>query len=164
MMERAVPRQGQNTKIVGTGLDWEGRGRLRGISLERQKAVFFMYCLIEFRNNKATTFNISYLLAADVARRRWKDQTYFLPAVEQLIAELGCNVAISMQRATMPSRETEGTELLRHRAEDQHPVQVCTLLPASRLLHQTLPGRTSPASRCHKACSREADLRLAPKS
>ena len=93
MLDGALTRDTSEIRIYETKME---KGKLvNWVSMEKQRALFFIYCLVEFRNNKAMTFNILYLTAADFVRNRWKDLPYFAEAVDQLITTLRCNAPLS---------------------------------------------------------------------
>lgn len=66
------------------------------LNFEKKKALIICYCLIQFRNFKATSFNILYLVVAVVLKQIWKKQPYIMEAVEEIISILKCNISTSM--------------------------------------------------------------------
>ncbi len=65
------------------------------LALEKKKALLMLYCLIQFRNFKATSFNILYLVAAGLIRNRWGKHRVFSDTLTAIISTLKCNLASS---------------------------------------------------------------------
>jgi len=61
------------------------------ILLEKQKALFLIYCLMQFRNKKATSFNVFYLIIADIIRKRYK---YLKEPLEKFVDVLKLNIPL----------------------------------------------------------------------
>ncbi len=61
-------------------------------NLEKKKALLMFYCLIQFRNFKATSFNILYLVAAGMLKNRWGKHKIFSDTLNSIISILKCNM------------------------------------------------------------------------
>eukprot|EP00826_Nyctotherus_ovalis_P038319 TRINITY_DN3584_c0_g11_i1.p1 TRINITY_DN3584_c0_g11~~TRINITY_DN3584_c0_g11_i1.p1 ORF type:complete len:178 (-),score=56.01 TRINITY_DN3584_c0_g11_i1:48-581(-) len=73
------------------------------LNLEKQKSMLFLYCLLQFRNNKANTFNVLYLVAAYAVYRRYKTTSYFRPAIRRLMLQLWLNAPLRKVQSTNSS-------------------------------------------------------------
>lgn len=69
-----------------------------GLALEKQKAEFLIYCFVEFRNHKATMFNVLYLAIADQFRKCYKGDKCITAAVEEFVKALRLNAPLRRKR------------------------------------------------------------------
>ena len=61
-------------------------------TLEKKKALLMFYCLIQFRNFKATSFNILYLVTAGLFKNRWGKHGVFAGTVQSMLLILKSNL------------------------------------------------------------------------
>lgn len=66
-------------------------GSFGNVSLEKQKAILILYCLIQFRNKKAQLFNVLYLVAAIVMWNKYKGNPEFEFVLKQFVDVLRMN-------------------------------------------------------------------------
>jgi len=70
------------------------------LSLERQKAMLFLYCLLQFRNNKANNFNALYLVVAYAIYDKYKNANNFRLSVKKAILKLSTNAPLQKIQST----------------------------------------------------------------
>ncbi len=63
-----------------------------GLQLERKQALLLFYCLVQFRNFKATGFNVLYLAVADAVRGCWQTEPTFSAAMSTILDILRANL------------------------------------------------------------------------
>ena len=83
---------------------------------DKRKALLMLYYLIQFRNFKATSFNILYLTVAGVCKKLWKDSVGVKKAIGQIILILKANVLTEKEK-TQNFFEMEGKTVIKYCSE-----------------------------------------------
>lgn len=72
-----------------------------GVNFERPKSLLLFFCLVQFRNNKASSFNILFLVISEILKNMWGSDNNFNEAVKTLITCLQCNAELSIYLFTI---------------------------------------------------------------
>jgi hypothetical protein len=81
----------QSSGVVSVGCAKLLRSLEPALNFETKKALLIFYCLSQFKNAKATSFNILYYIAAALFIHLWAPQPCFLAALNSLILILKTN-------------------------------------------------------------------------
>eukprot|EP00826_Nyctotherus_ovalis_P005400 TRINITY_DN11216_c0_g2_i1.p1 TRINITY_DN11216_c0_g2~~TRINITY_DN11216_c0_g2_i1.p1 ORF type:complete len:272 (-),score=88.45 TRINITY_DN11216_c0_g2_i1:22-837(-) len=117
---------GESAFFTAKGLKKAVESSIRSsFNFDKRKGLMMLYHLIQFRNYKATSFNILYLAVADVLKRMWKDEACINEVVEQIMLTFKANLH-SEKGKTQDFFDMEAKTVIRYSSEMyQRMLQVC---------------------------------------